>query len=456
MIMQFRLAAFLAAMLIYAAQTGQSVAQELSNTAKPSVAGESADEVELEIPSASETPHKVSPIGRRTMTGSWGGERIRLHERGITLWGGYVSETFGVPGGGLRKGTAYTQQLNAGIDLDMERIAGWGGAKFHFILNDRRGDSASGDFIGNFFNVQEVYGFQWTKISEISYEQNLADGNANLRIGFFPIGNDFGVVAGSCNFVNVALCAHPKNFAGGSGWTGYPFATWGAKAKVNVRSDITVQVGAFQVVPTVIEKRYAFNPFGGDTTGVIMPFEVEYAPGRVDGFKGLTSSYKIGFYYDTSNAPRMGGPGEVGDRYGVYANASQVIARTGENGRNLSGIGYVAFNPKSGAQFTQWYMAGLIKTGTFMGRDRDTFGVAFIRSVINPRLRNSHRVPSTGPMPGANPPIGESVAEIAYGAQIRQWLIARPSLQIILDPGALSYQNRPTATAAGLQIKAQF
>ena len=105
-------------------------------------------------------------------------------------WGSYISETFGVVRGGLRKGTAYTQQVNVGLDLDMERIAGWQGAKFHFILNDRAGDNTSAKYIGNFFNVQEIYGFQWAKISEISYEQDLAGKKVNLQIGYLPIGTE--------------------------------------------------------------------------------------------------------------------------------------------------------------------------------------------------------------------------------------------------------------------------
>ena len=48
------------------------------------------------------------------------------------------------------------------------------------------------------------------------------------------------------------------------------------------------------------------------------------------------------------------------------------------------------------------------------------------------------------------------MAELAYGAQIREWLVVRPSLQVIFDPGAFSYETRPTAVAAGVQVKVQF
>ncbi len=447
-------------LMIGTTYSSQSRAQQVEDTKEAITVEETvtvtAVEPEQEIPSGSESPHKVSPIGRQTLTGDWGGVRTRLAADGVTIWGGYISETFGVVRGGLRKGTAYTQQLNAGVDLDMERIAGWKGAKFHFILDDRVGDSTTEKYIGNYLSVQEVYGFQWAKISEISYEQDIAGGKANLRLGYFPIGNEFGALAGSCNFVNVALCAHPKNFAGATGWTGYPFATWGAQARIHPRPDITLRAGLFQVVPTVVRKHYAFNPFGGETTGVIMPLEVEYAPSRAKGSKALPGSYKLGFYYDSSNARRIGGTDKVDNRYGFYTNFSQMITQSPDKRRNLSVIGYLAFNPLTSAPITEWYMAGLIKTGTFKNRDRDTFGVAFIKSVINPRQRMIHSSSGTGTEPFAELPVGESVAEIAYGVQIRQWLVIRPSLQLILDPGAFSYETRPNAVAAGMQVKVQF
>ena len=444
--------------LIGASHAGQSIAQEAADVKGATLVEQAATTTgpEPEISSGSESSHKVSPIGRETLTGDWGGRRSRLVADGFTWWGSYISETFGVVRGGLRKGTAYTQQVNVGLDLDMERIAGWQGAKFHFILNDRAGDNTSAKYIGNFFNVQEIYGFQWAKISEISYEQDLAGKKVNLQIGYLPIGTEFGALAGSCDFVNVALCAHPKNFSMGSGWTGYPAATWGAQIRFHARPDITLRAGLFQVAPTVIEKRYAFNLFGARTTGVMMPLEVEYAPSRAKGSKALPGSYKLGFYYDTSNAPRIGEAGEVDDRYGFYANFSQVLTRSPDKKRNLSAIGYLAFNPRGGAPVTEWYLAGLIKTGTFKSRDSDTFGVALIKSVINPRQRRAHAANVVGSEPFADLPAGESVAELAYGAQIREWLVVRPSLQFIFDPGAFSYETRPTAVAAGVQVKVQF
>ena len=98
----------------------------------------------------------------------------------------------------------------------------------------------------------------------------------------------------------------------------------------------------------------------------------------------------------------------------------------------------------------------MIKTGTFKSRDSDTFGVALIKSVINPRQRRAHAANVAGSEPFADLPAGESVAELAYGAQIREWLVVRPSLQFIFDPGAFSYETRPTAVAAGVQVKVQF
>ena len=83
-------------------------------------------------------------------------------------------------------------------------------------------------------------------------------------------------------------------------------------------------------------------------------------------------------------------------------------------------------------------------------------GVGLVRATVNPRLRDSHRESLGVAGMDASLPSGETAVELSYGIQIRQWLLVRPDIQFILEPGAFTYESRKHAVAAGLQVKVQF
>lgn len=408
-------------------------------------------------PGGASQPQTGAPdVERETLTGDWGDLRPRLVDGGITVHADYVSETFSVLSGGLRKGTAYTQQLRGGVDLDMDRIAGWDGGTFHLTVNDRRGVGISSDFVGNRLPIQEAYGGQYTRLSEISYEQDIADGLVNMRVGYFAMGNDLGGVAAGCNFVNAAFCAHPLSLSADSNWYNYPNARWGAAVRVRARSDLFVRTGVYQVNPALGLESNAFDPFAGHIEGVILPIEMEYAPGRQSTGHALPGSYKLGFYYDTADAARTGRSGTVDGRIGFYLLASQTILRDGDGQRGVAVIGAFTLNPKTSAQITSWYGLGLIRTGTFSGRDADTVSIGVVHAVLNPRLRSAHAEMNMPPADMSKLPAGETVIEMSYGLQLKHWLILRPDVQYIIEPGAFSYASRRNALVAGAQVKVQF
>ena len=51
---------------------------------------------------------------------------------------------------------------------------------------------------------------------------------------------------------------------------------------------------------------------------------------------------------------------------------------------------------------------------------------------------------------------GEQLLEISYGYQATPWLLLRPDLQYIIEPGAFSGEQIQNALVMGLQAKATF
>jgi porin len=398
----------------------------------------------------------AAPGGASTLTGDWGGARTRYAEAGVNFRGDYVSETFANVRGGRARGSTYAQQLRLGADLDMDRIAGWSGSTLHFTINDRRGAGVSSDYIGNRLPVQEVYGGPYTRLSEASIEQKLLDGRLNLRLGFFAMGNDLGGMALGCQLVNAAFCAHPLSLSGNSGWYNYPNARWGAAVRYQLRPELLLRTGVYQDNPRLGDKENAFRPFAAGTAGVVLPLELEYAPGSAPHSAALPGHYKLGVLYDTARVKRQGEVGTVGGRYGIYLLADQMVWRQGPAGRGLSVFGQFTANPRASAQITRWYAAGLVKTGTFTGRDADTLALGVVHAQVNPRLRESFAAADRSADGYASLPAGETVVELSYGMQPLRWLGVRADVQYVVDPGAFSYRSTKNALAIGTQLKITF
>ncbi len=398
----------------------------------------------------------ASAADESTLSGDWGGARTRYLDAGVNFRGDYVSETFANVSGGLKRGSTYAQQLRLGADFDMDRLAGWSGATLHLTINDRRGAGVSADYIGNRLPVQEVYGGPYTRLSETSYEQNLLGDRLNLRLGYFAMGNDLGGMAIGCQLVNAAFCAHPLSLSGNSGWYNYPNARWGAAARYKLGPELLFRTGLFQDNPRLGDKRNAFRPFAAGTAGTMLPLELEYAPGSAPHSDALPGHYKLGVFYDTADVKRQGETGTVNGRYGIYLLADQMILREGHGGRGLSVFGQFTANPRASAQITRWVAAGLVKTGTFEGRDTDTVALGLVHAQVNPRLREVAALSNLEDGGDASLPAGESVVELSYGWQARRWLGVRADVQYIVQPGAFSYRSTQNALAIGTQLKITF
>nr|WP_249671517.1 carbohydrate porin [Pseudomonas sp. PIA16] len=394
---------------------------------------------------------------RSTMTGDWGGERKKLMDAGVNLTGDYVSETLRNFQGGIKKGTRYTQQIRLGAQFDLNKLLGMENAgTVQFTINDRRGNSASDDLVGNRLPAQESYGGMYTRIAELSYQRSLFTPDLTTKVGFMSMGNDFGGMGVLTNFVNAGFCAHPLSMSGGSGWGNYPTGHWGAELRYKINPEWTVQTAVFQVNPDANSaSRYGMRMTTDKGTGAIAPIEAIYTR---SGY--LEGQYKFGWYYDSSNVQKIGGTSKASGRSGAYVLADQTVWRDeADSARSLHVFGQATEADAATSPFRHWYSVGVVLHKPFANRPADTVGVAFGRAVVNPRTR-AVQENAAASLAAAdqidNLDTGEQLLELSYGAQITPWLLLRPDLQYIKEPGAFYGVKRDNALLAGLQIKSTF
>jgi porin len=416
--------------------------------------------VSFNVAAAPLTPEQFDA---QTLTGDWGGLRSDAAQAGYDLRADYVSETLGVPVGGLHHSTRYTQQVRVGVDVRSEPVFGYDGGTFRVTINDRRGNDASGDLVGNRFPIQEAYGAQYTRLSELSYDQKFNGNKSYFKLGFYAMGNQFASHTLLLNFVNAAFCAHPLAFMGNSGWYNYPAARWGAEAAQQVTPTVNVRVGWFQVNPNLrysTEETYAFALDADGTTGSLFPVELTWTPGVATNYAGV---YKFGGYYDTSTVAKKGvDAGEQTGRHGSYVLAEQKLFTPAGASSNtgLTAFAQYMISDHATAQITHWYAVGGVWQG-IGSRAKDRISLGYVGADINQRLLDVQRlqlqnsgVPTDSPL--YNLTGAEQLYELAYSYQVNPWLMLRPDAQYIVDPGTYSYRQTNNALAVGLQIKLTF
>lgn len=398
----------------------------------------------------------------RTLTGDWGGTRTDLFERGIAFRGDYVGEAMGVVDGGYGEtGARYAQQVRVGVDLDMGTLAGWNGGAFHFTLNDRRGRSTSVDFVGNRFPIQEAYGGQYTRLTELSYDQTFNAGQSYYKLGYYAMGNQFGLHSLLTHFVNAAFCAHPLAMSGNSGWYNYPVARWGGEFAQQVSPAVNVRTGWFQVNPNLggnIE-RNAFRPLASGTTGSLFPVEVTWTPAKGSRYAGV---YKFGGYHDTSRVDKRGlDASPTTGRHGAYVLAEQRLTReSADPSRGLTAFAQYMVSDTDTAQIKRWYALGGVYQG-IGSRAQDSIALGYVGADINNRLVDARRATlAAGGVPGDSPLYNlsqaEELFELSYSVQVNPWLMIRPDVQYIVNPGTFNYSGTDNAWAVGVQAKVTF
>jgi porin len=395
---------------------------------------------------------------RKYMTGDWGGTRRELEAKGVTVRAHHLAEFAANPLGGLSQGAAYTEQLDAGADFDLGRLIGLAGATLHATFTQRAGQSLAANNIGSIISVQEVFGAgQNVRLAELAYEQSLFGDRLVTRLGWLHASDDFASSPIYCYFQNNGFCGQ-VGIVVNSGYTIFPAASWGGMVKVRPRDDFYIEAGAYEVNPTLAEPANGFKLGTSGATGVFLPAQLGWQP-RL-GPAGLPGHYRIGGYYDTSDAPYLGAPlggppTTARGRWGFYAQGEQLLHRTAPGtDQGLTAFAVAAYAAPDTALLQYIWQAGLLQRGTFAGRDRDTIGLGVIQSRISNQLVAQQTVADVVSPGSVSVQSAETTIELNYRALLAPWFSLMPNVQYVIRPNAVT--TIPDALVLGLQLKLTF
>ena len=412
----------------------------------------------------------------RWMTGDWGGLRTEWLKKGYDIQLSYQPEmAFNLHGGITRSNVGrYTDQFNIGGALDLEKILGWNHASFTLQITERTGRDLANDrlidprqgIIGS--DVQENFGRGQTwHLTRFYYQQAYFDNVLDVKLGRLPVGDDFDSTG--CVYQNNAMCGGLAGH-GSTIWYNSPIGQWGTRFKVNITPDVYAQVGAYEYNPTLLDRDAGFKLNTSGRTGMTYLGEVGWTPKL--GPQGLPGRYFVGGFRNTANAndvlldsngmPKAlsGNPAQVNDgRYAWYAYAKQKVTTVdGNNKRGLSLWAHYSTYDKDVSTIDWQAQIGAFFTGPLASRPQDEVGIGFSDMHVNPGLTKNQQLHNQGLVYDVSSFIpvqtAEYAAEIHYDYKPTPWLLLRPNLQYLGNPGGVNKVNG--ATILGLTVNTVF
>jgi porin len=403
--------------------------------------------------------------------------REKVADKGLSFSATYIIDNIGNVSGGMRQGAIHLGRFDLGVDADLEKLAGWTGAKLHTNMYAIYGQGLSRNYIGNLATVSETEALPDTRLYEANIEQTLLNGALAIKFGqqaadveFFDSETDDLFINGTFGWPAIKSTNLP------AGGPSPPIAALGVRVKAKLSEDITAFAAVFN--------GNAANPGEGDPQlrdNHGLAFRLQDAPwviGQVRwdydlGFGGRTLPGNItpggwhhfGTFDDqrfTVAGSSLADPSGSGiaaklrGDYGVFATIEQTLYRPAsvtEKGVSASLPGVTAFariayTPPDRNLIDLYADGGIGVSGLVPGRPSDRFGVGIAYMHISRAAQSLDR--DTQFFTGLPTPVrsNETVLEVIYEAHIKPgWLMA-PYFQYVFRPsGGAANPLDPTGLA---------
>jgi porin len=384
--------------------------------------------------------------------------RATLADWGITFAGTYIGESLGNVSGGIRTGIIYTGRLDLGTDVDLDKLAGWSGAKFHANIFQIHGNGLSRDDIGNLMLVSGVEALPATRLYEMWIEQALFDGRLLVRVGQQPSDVEFIDSKYDDIFVNSAL-----------GWPGItgiilpgggpspPLAVPGIRLKAQLSDRITAYFAVFDgdAAPAGPGDPQLKNPHGvlfrvNDPPWFIGQVKYGFDALNLFGSGALPASIAGGAWYHlgTFDSQRFtadgasladpsgsGEPAQLRRNHGIFGVYEQMLWRSPLGPDKGIGVFARTSVSPSDRNLISFYLDGGIQfSGLWDARPNDKFGVAATYARMSDAARQFDR--DVRLYTGIATPVRdyEAILELTYLAEVKPGLLVQPLFQYVTHP----------------------
>lgn len=393
-------------------------------------------------------------VNRTNLTGDWNGSRTQLENEGIKFDSGLNLDIAYLADGGYkpRQAPTYVSQFSLGSTLDLEKLINLEGVSVRALIMARQGQSVSVEQISDpqapqLANVQANYGRgnSGTRLAELSIEKKFSNAATSIRVGRFAMGTYFNVM--SCDFQNNSFCGAQMGKWQGSKWINAPVSQWAVMSKYSFNPEVFIQFGVFEYNPKNLEESEGWNLDTKDVDGVNMPIELVWQPKQM--INNLAGIYRIGAFYNTADDLKNQKDIVTGEpeshTYGMWGVVEQQLTSKNSIQQGLYTFMNFSFHDQTTNKVENMQQIGLKYVGLLNNYPNDIVGFAVNRVDVSDRYSQTRQ--------GINKDAEYNI-ELNYSYFPMKWLMLRPNIQYVINPGATNYVDN--ALVLGLSSKIIF
>lgn len=385
------------------------------------------------------------------LLGDFGGSRTSLADGGFDIKAKHILDVYDDISGAPKTGATYFGRLQIDAALDLDKYLGFSGATLaiggihqygHHFYNRRTFDVLT--------NPSTIESRQFTRLTNLSLNQELMDGMLSYKIGKIDGVAEFGLQEYSTVFMNLELDYVPRIILQPSTGTNLPFhpgEKWGTVVKYQTDTDPNntsyLKIGFFDT--------NNYNVYEDDSNGLSFDYSGPLASALEIGIRrpGPATSYaKIGAHWNEGSFPDLSSATtstRVNNNYVVYAGAGRTIAQFGTNqARHLDGSVMWSYAPKDRNLYHQQLTALLRAVGPLANRPLDELGIGAVVSFLSDHYARRNSLSMNE----------EYIFEISYKTMLKPYFTIQPGFQAIHRPKG--DKNRDTIYLATLRTVITF
>lgn len=369
------------------------------------------------------------------LTGDWGGWRTQLEERGVTFTGSIVFDAHRIAAGGIERESLGHTLFEANLAFDLDALFGLTDAVLvadAYIVHGQNASDSAGDF-QSFSNISTD---NVEQLAQLYYEQYFHEQTWRVKFGKADANTDFGAPDSGGEFIHSAAAFSPTTFALAT----YPNLATCVIASWQPNESWYLGVGAYDGAANAGVATGSQGPstfFGAPQD---MFYVAECGHRWTRGADELAGRASVGIWHHSGEFARFTGGVEHGTD-GFYALFDHELARlsTDETPNTLAGFVQLGIADGDVATADLHCAAGVACAG-LGARSDDGFGayVSYVHFSDDAGLGES----------------SETAFELFYKRQIAPWIVLKPDLQYIANPGGDSALD--DAFVASLRVQLDF
>lgn len=377
---------------------------------------------------------------REQASGSWGGVRSEMEEKGILLDLSYTGELFSNLRGGLDTSDAtFTRgSVDLAVTLDTEKLALWKGGRFFILGQSQHGNSLTDKHAGDYQVLSNIDANDFTQVSELWFEQGMAGDRLRFKIGKQDSNVDFCATDFGADFINSSF-GFPVNIP----LTTYPDPGLGAAVFTEPLEWLHLSGGIFDG-----EAKGGTSGFKTTFDGRGGALSLLQADLKLFGGSGgrLPGTWRVGIWHHSAGIreiTRDPAPRRYSANHGLFLIADQVLFSENAADSDFQGLGtflQLSWAPSDRNEVSLYSGGGFSYTGLLPGRETDVTAFGMARAVFSPRIDD---------LDGRT---HETVCELFHRLQLTPWLSLQPEVQFIFNSGG----NGRNTLVAGTRFEVIF